>query len=116
MLFGALTIFAGTRVLTGADPGYVVFLPLLIYNTAMGAAYVAVGTMAWRHLGVGRKGAAAIFGLNLIVLIAVWALHQSAGAVAVDSVRAMGLRTGVWFVLFVGFWWLGRKRPGRAAE
>jgi len=35
-LFGIATIIAGTRVLVGADPGYIVFRPLLIYNAAMG--------------------------------------------------------------------------------
>lgn len=29
ILFGIATIFAGGRVLLGADPGYVVFRPLL---------------------------------------------------------------------------------------
>jgi hypothetical protein len=38
ILFGVATIIAGVRVLAGADPGYTVFQPLLIYNTAMGIA------------------------------------------------------------------------------
>ena len=33
--FGLVTIIAGVRVLAGSDPGYIVFRPLLIYNTAM---------------------------------------------------------------------------------
>lgn len=36
VLFGAATLVAGGRVLLGADPGYEVFRPLLVYNTAMG--------------------------------------------------------------------------------
>jgi hypothetical protein len=36
VLFGLVTIIAGTRVLAGSDPGYNVFFPLLIYNVAMG--------------------------------------------------------------------------------
>ena len=48
-LFGIATIFAGTRVLLGSDPGYIVFRPLLIYNTAMGIVYVAAAIIAWRN-------------------------------------------------------------------
>ena len=46
-MFGVATLFAGSRVLLGSDPGYEVFRPLLIYNTAMGAAYLAAGITVW---------------------------------------------------------------------
>lgn len=109
ILFGLMTIFAGGRVLLGANPGYIVFRPLLIYNTFMGFAYIAAGVTAWRSLVRGRKAAAAIFVLNLLVLAAIGALYATGGAVAIDSVRAMTLRTVVWLALFVGLAWLGRR-------
>lgn len=112
VLFGAVTIFAGFRVLTGADPGYVVFLPLLIYNTVMGFVYVGVGAIAWRSLRPGKNGAGVIFLLNLIVLAATGVAYTSGGAVAIDSLYAMTLRTVVWFVIFVGLWWLSRRGLG----
>lgn len=112
VLFGVITIFAGSRALTGTDPGYVVFLPLLIYNTAMGFVYVGVGTIAWRSLNPGKNGAGAIFLLNLIVLAAISVVYTSGGAVAIDSLRAMTLRTVVWFVIFIGLWWLSRRNLG----
>lgn len=110
MLFGAVTLFAGTRVLTGADPGYIVFLPLLIYNTAMGTVYVAVGTSAWRSVEHGRIGATMIFLLNLGVLAGIVLLYQAGGPVALQSVRAMSFRTVVWLLLFLGFSSLGRRK------
>lgn len=116
VVFGAVTIVAGARVLAGSDPGYVVYLPLLIYNSVMGVVYIGVGAGAWRRLDYGRKGAAAVFLLNLLVLAAIWILHSSGGAVAIDSVRAMTLRTAVWGVLFVGFWWLNRRAPATAGQ
>jgi len=97
------------RVLTGSDPGYVVFLPLLIYNTAMGVAYIGAGLIAWRRLDHGRNAAATIFMLNLLALAAIWILYKSGGGVAIDSLRAMTLRTVVWLVLALGFWWLNRR-------
>ncbi len=108
-LFGALTVFAGSRVLTGSDPGYIVFLPLLVYNTVMGFIYIGVGIVAWRNVYSGRNGAAAVFLLNLLVLATIWLLYNSGGAVAIDSLRAMTLRTAVWLLLFVGLFWLSRR-------
>ena len=109
ILFGLLTIFAGTRVLLGSDPGYIVFRPLLIFNAAMGIVYVAAGIIAWRNIKQGMYVAAAIFVLNLIVLTAIFFLYIEGNSIAVDSLRAMSLRTVVWFVLFAGFWWLCRS-------
>lgn len=109
VLFGILTIVAGTRVLTGSDPGYVVFFPLLVYNTVMGLAYIGAGAVAWRNLQRGRNAAAAIFVLNLLVLVAIWILYSSGAAVAAESLRAMTLRTVVWLALSGGLRWLGRR-------
>jgi hypothetical protein len=108
-VFGLVTIVAGTRVLLGADPGYIVFQPLLIYNTAMGVAYIGAGLLAWRNARQGQFAAAAIFLLNGLVLAAIAYLYVSQGPVAVDSLRAMILRTGVWSVLFLGLVWVARR-------
>jgi len=107
-LFGLATIIAGGRVLAGADPGYVVFRPLLIYNAAMGIAYVAAGVIAWRSLDRGKYAAATIFVLNFLALGAICYLYATGSAVAIDSLRAMTLRTVVWLVLFLGLAWLSR--------
>ena len=71
VLFGVATLFAGGRVLLGSDPGYEVFRPLLIYNTAMGLAYLAAGIAVWRSVNAGRNAAGAIFLLNLLVLVGI---------------------------------------------
>lgn len=109
VLFGGVTLVVGTRVLLGADPGFVVYRPLLIYNTIMGLAYIAAGLLAWRHVAKGRQAAGAIFVLNAVVLGIIGYLYQSGGAVAMESVRAMTLRTVVWLLLLVGWAWLARK-------
>lgn len=110
VLFGVVTLFAGGRVLLGSDPGYEVFRPLLVYNTAMGVAYLAAGIAIWRSVNAGRYAAGAIFLLNLLVLVGIVVLYRSGGAVAVDSLRAMTLRTVVWLALFIAASWLARSR------
>ena len=108
-LFGLATIIAGSRVLNGSDPGYIVFRPLLIYNTAMGIAYVAAGVIAWRNLDRGKYAAATIFVLNLLVLGATGYLYAAGSAVAIDSLRAMIFRTVAWLVLFLGMAWTSKR-------
>lgn len=110
ILFGIATLFAGGRVLLGSDPGYVVFRPLLIYNTAMSAAYLAAGVTIWRGIHAGRYAAGAIFLLNLLVLAGILVVYHGGGAVAVDSLRAMTFRTVVWLILFAAASWAARSR------
>lgn len=111
--FGAVTLFAGGRVLLGADPGYTVFRPLLVFNTAMGAAYAAAGAVIWRDLAWGRNCAGAIFLLNLLALAAIAAVRSGGGAVAAQSLGAMSLRTVVWLLLFLVLARLARKGSAR---
>ena len=108
-LFGLVTIIAGTRVLLGSDPGYIVFRPLLIYNTAMGIVYISAGFIAWRNLKQGMYVAATIFILNLIILVVIYFLYTEGNSIAVDSLRAMSIRTIVWLALFAGLGWLSRR-------
>jgi hypothetical protein len=107
--FGLLTVVAGGRVLAGADPGYVVFRPLLVFNFAMGFVYVAAGVAALRSAELGKRAAGAILLLNLLVLATIAYLCSGGSPVAIDSVRAMSFRTAVWLGLFLGQAWLIRR-------
>ena len=113
--FGLVTLGAGGTVLAGRNPGYVVYRPLLVFNTVMGAAYVAAGVLAWRRVAIGRNAAAVILALNVIVLAGVIYLYRTGAAVAVDSVRAMSFRTAVWLMMFVALAWMSRSRGSDAA-
>ena len=110
IFFGLATLAAGGNVLLGRDPGYVVYRPLLVFNTLMGLAYVAAGVLAWRRAASGLVAAAVILGLNLVVLGAAVYMYRSRTAVAVDSVRAMVLRCGVWLALLLVLAWVNRAR------
>jgi hypothetical protein len=109
VLFGIVTIVSGVRVLLGSDPGYVVYMPLLRFNTIMGVAYIAVGVVAWRNLRLGVYGAAAICVLNLVAIAAIGYLYAPNGSIASTSVLAMTLRTVVWLALFLVLAWSSRR-------
>lgn len=114
LLFGLMTVVSGGRVALGlSDPGYVVFRPLLLYNTTMGLAYLVAGMVLLRRLRTGRTAAGVIFVLNLLVLAGILAVYQRGGAVATESLKAMTLRTVVWLALFAGATWLVRAGSWR---
>jgi hypothetical protein len=110
LVFGVATIAAGASVLAGRDAGYVVYRPLLVFNTAMGFAYVAAAALTWRDVARGRRAAAVILALNVAVLGLVVYLFRTGEAVAVDSVRAMAFRSAVWLVIFGVLVWIGRRK------
>lgn len=109
VIFGIATVAAGSRVLLGSDPGYIVFKPLLLFNTAMGVAYVVVGVLAWQRSGLGASGAALIALLNLAVLGGIALLRAGDGPVATTSLQAMAFRTAVWVVFFLVFFRASRQ-------
>lgn len=100
IVFGIATVVAGGRVLAGGDPGYVVYLPLLVFNTVMGVAYMAAGGMIWRDRARGQGAAGGIVVLNLLALAFIIYQYRAGSAVAVDSLRAMSFRTVVWLLIF----------------
>ncbi|MFP5355597.1 MAG: hypothetical protein ACLGIK_10700 [Gemmatimonadota bacterium] len=100
IVFGIATVVAGGRVLAGGDPGYVVYLPLLVFNTVMGVAYMAAGGMIWRDRARGQSAAGAILLLNLLALAFIIYQYRAGSAVAVDSLRTMSFRTVVWLLIF----------------
>jgi hypothetical protein len=116
VLFGLATLAAGGSVLAGRDAGYLVYRPLLIFNTVMGVGYLVAGIVAWGRAPLGRNAAAVILGLNLLVLGRVAFLYRTSTVVAIDSVRAMILRSAVWFALLLVFVRASRKSRGAAVS
>ena len=94
--FGLVTIVAGTRVMSGADPGYIVFRPLLVFNTIMGFVYILAATRIWRDGSRGRTWAHGVALVNLTVLLIISLLYASGSAIAIDSLVAMTVRTLTW--------------------
>jgi hypothetical protein len=101
IVFGLFTVIAGSCVLMEiSDPGYTVFLPLLIFNTVMGFVYIATGILIWRNTRKGEFASKLIFLLNLAVFSIILLLFFTGEKVAVESVMAMGFRTIVWGIIF----------------
>ena len=101
IVFGLLTVFAGSRVLLEiSDPGYTVFLPLLIFNTVMGFIYITTGILIWRTNRKALIASKVIFLLYLAVFCIILFLFFTGENVAAESVMAMGFRTIVWGIIY----------------
>jgi len=100
--FGLITIWVGGTTLFGfSDPGYVIFLPLLIYNTVMGFFYTATGMLIWQQHPKATKASKFIFLLNIMVLIIITLLYWTNFEVAFDSLKAMSIRTLIWGTIYI---------------
>ncbi|MHB8837541.1 MAG: hypothetical protein ACYC7F_01160 [Gemmatimonadaceae bacterium] len=114
-VFGLATIVAGGGVLAGRDPGYLVYRPLLLYNTAMGFAYLVGAWVIWRHVLRGLQVALVIAALNAAVLSWLMHLHRTSPLVATDSLRAMTVRLVVWLLLALALFGVARFRTAEDA-
>jgi hypothetical protein len=97
LIFSALGVVAGTRVLTGLDvPDYPVLPWLVHYNVAAGAIGALVALGVWRGRRRARGAAGAVTAVHGVVLLTLIAARLTGGVVANDSLVAMALRTTVW--------------------
>ena len=100
LVFSALAIVAGTRVLTGMDvPDYPVLRWLVQYNVAAGAIGAGVALGVWRERPWARLAAWAVSTVHGGVLLTLVATRLTGGVVANDSLVAMTLRTTVWLAV-----------------
>ena len=101
ILFGIVTIISGGSVLMGSNPGYIVFLPLVIFNTVMGFVYLFTGIVVWRNFSRAKAISGIVFLLNLVMLITIGGLYLYGLDIATKSLGAMSFRTLVWLVIYV---------------
>ncbi len=102
IIFGIITIISGSKVLFGSDPGYVVFLPLVIFNTVMGFVYIVPGVVAWRNPVLSKTIAGIVLLLNLGALITITYFYFADGVIAFQSLGAMSFRSIVWLIIYFG--------------
>jgi len=112
-VFGAATVMAGARVLAGFDAEDAI-QSQLVYNMAMGMAYLAAGVITWHSLRKGMFAAAAILAVNLVLLGRIGYLYAEGNAGAVESLRATTFRTVVWLLMFLGLMWLNHRRHSQS--
>lgn len=107
--FGLITLWVGVITLLGfSDPGYVIFTPLLVFNTGMGFAYTGTGILIWQQHPKATEASKIIFGFNMLVLAIITLLYWMHFEIASESLKAMTLRTVVWLLIWRSLAWIRR--------
>lgn len=100
LVFGAISVLAGTRVLAGIDvPDYVVLRWLVVYNVAAGAAGVIAGAGVWGARSWSLLSARLLAGGHAATLVTLVAMRAMGSPVARDSLAAMTFRTALWLAI-----------------
>lgn len=109
-VFGLITIWVGGMTLLGfSDPGYVIFTPLLVFNTGMGFAYTSTGILIWQQHPKATEASKIIFGFNMLALAIITLLYYWMHFdIASDSLKAMTLRTVAWLLIWRSLAWIRR--------
>ena len=97
LAIGLLTIVEGGRVLLGIETKPYPVLPwLLRYNVAMGFVSLAAGIGLWREKSWAAALALVVLACHGAVLLSLAGMHLLGQTVAMVSIGAMLMRTGIW--------------------
>lgn len=104
VLLGVMSTVVGTLTLVGVkQASYLTHDWLLVYNVALGLVSVAVGVALARRHARSLRLAGAVLASHVNVLFIVAALWFSEAA-AIESVKAMVLRSSLWLVILLLTW------------
>jgi len=100
LIIGAMAVFAGGRVLLGADPGYYVINWLPVYNFTVGVITVLVtAVLIWRNGRYAQPAAVATLSAHVLTMIILLTAYRD--VVAPDSLVAMTVRIIAWVVILI---------------
>jgi hypothetical protein len=97
-VIGSMAVFSGGKTLLGNIPDYYVINWLPLYNYTMGVLTVFVtAPLLWINSKVAVPAAITTFLLHALIMFILEIAY--ADVVAMDSVVAMAIRLGTWFVI-----------------
>ncbi|MCB0284485.1 MAG: hypothetical protein KDF60_18015 [Calditrichaeota bacterium] len=100
VLIGIMAVIVGTRTLIGSnDPGYTTFNLLIIYNVVMGLVSLVAGYQIWNGYALAQKLSGVILLGHIAVLVMLVTIFND--IIAIQSIKAMIFRVGVWLVIFI---------------
>jgi hypothetical protein len=97
LLIGAISIFAGSKVLLGIDTkNYTVLNGLVIYNVIFGFISIAAAYLIWTKHKFTKKVIAFVLASHVLALIYLNFFNET---VASESINAMVFRVSVWSII-----------------
>jgi len=97
LLIGAISIFAGTKVLLGIDTkNYTVLNWLVVYNVTYGVISIITAYFIWSTHTFAKKAIAFVLASHVLLLIYLNFFDET---VASESINAMVFRVSIWSVI-----------------
>ena len=97
LLIGAMSIFAGSKVLLGIDTkNYTVLNWLVVYNVIFGFISIIVAYFIWTKHQFIKKAIAFVLASHVLLLIYLNFFDET---VASESINAMVFRVSIWSVI-----------------
>jgi len=97
LLIGAMSIFAGSKVLLGIDTkNYTVLNWLVVYNVIFGLISIITAYFIWSTHTFAKKAIAFVLASHVLLLIYLNFFDET---VASESINAMVFRVSIWSVI-----------------
>ncbi|MFK5878741.1 MAG: hypothetical protein QM478_04505 [Flavobacteriaceae bacterium] len=97
IMLGLMTVFAGSKVLLEIDiKNYNVLIWLVSYNIIFGAISIVVAYFIFKNLKHAKQWVLFVLAMHFIVLLY---LKFFSTEVALESVKAMTFRVGIWIFI-----------------
>lgn len=99
LLIGAMSVFAGSKVLLGIDAkDYDVLTWLVQYNVIVGAISIITAYLLWKKSFFSKKIVFPILSAHVIIALYLIFFNES---VASESIKAMTFRISIWVVISI---------------
>ena len=99
LFIGAMSIFAGSKVLLGIDTkNYTVLNWLVVYNVVFGFFSIVVSYFIFRKKNISKKAIIFIFTAHVLMLLYLYFIYKN---VAIESVKAMLFRVSIWVLIIL---------------
>ena len=98
-LIGIMSVISGSTVLLGLrEVQYTVLNGLLVYNVVVGALSVITAFLIWKNFMLSKKYISLILIFHASVLAYLYFFSET---VAMESIKAMIFRVGIWILIFI---------------
>ncbi len=99
LFIGAMSIFAGTKVLLGLDTKpYHILVGLLVYNVLLGVISLIVSYLIFKNKSISKTATYLVLASHTIVFLCLKFISET---VAAESIKAMLFRISIWIVIVI---------------
>ena len=97
LFIGAMSVFAGSKVLLGIDTKeYAVLNWLVLYNVVLGVLSIIAAFLIWKKNLLAKNIVVFIITTHILMALYLYFFNDN---VALESIKAMGFRVSIWGII-----------------